>query len=79
MNKRIKLSIAGVLLIAALAFGVDYYRQESRYDRLVFKIIETPQRYGGSAVDDLVALGPEAVGAIGRARSRKVWSSPQRW
>lgn len=72
MRRRIFAGVAAVLAIAALAFGIAHYREEARYDRLVSAILETPQRYDGSAVGDLAEMGAAAVGAIGRALSKGV-------
>jgi hypothetical protein len=67
MNNRIKLGIASLLAITALGYSLHHFLEEAHYDRLVVGIIDAPQRYDGSHVDDLVDLGSESVGAIGRA------------
>ena len=43
-----------------------------RYDSAVDRILGTPQSYDGEQIDNLVALGPDAVPAMGRSLVRGV-------
>jgi hypothetical protein len=63
---------AAVLLVSGV-IGVAYFSADKEpYLATIEQILETPQTYGTEAFDRLVALGPEAVPAIGQTLSRGV-------
>lgn len=60
-------ALAGIAIIAAFLIVASQNDTETNYAVEVDQVLESVQSYGGEHVDQLVALGPDAVPAIGHA------------
>lgn len=67
MPNRVGAIVASVIIFAALAVVAWKVTAPDPYVSRVHDIYATPQTHGGEIVDNLVALGPNAVPAIGSA------------